>query len=124
MKVFYFLVLIAFIYEIESNLFGFTNNKTCSEYYGYKTRKTQAYSYDFCRTLRIDSGYDRCCFMKVKCNNSEYYYNCAPITLAQYYDIKNTIKTIESNYSIGIRSLYCSSSFLSVSILLILVFLL
>ena len=123
MKVYSLLVLIAIIYGIESKLTGFTDKK-CSKYYGQTKRENQAYSYDFCRTLEIDDGYSKCCYMKVKCNDTRTYYSCAPITLDDYYDIKNTIKRIESQKQLDIRTFYCNSSYLYGSLFLILIFLL
>ena len=122
MKVYSLLVLIAIIYGIES-LPGFTD-KRCSDYFGSTKRENQAYSYDFCRTLEIDVGYDKCCHMKVNCNDSRTYYSCAPITLSDYNDIKNTIRRIENEKSLDIKSFYCSTSYLYGSLFLILIFLL
>ena len=123
MKVYSLLVLIAIIYGIES-LQGFREVKKCTEYFNSTKREYQAYSYDFCRTLKIDPGYDKCCYMKINCNDSRTYYSCAPITLSDYNNIKDTIRRIESEKKIDIKSIYCNSPYLYGSLLLILIFLL
>ena len=121
MKVYSVLVLIALIYGTESYLSGF-DNKTCSDFYRKTNREHQAYSYDMCRSVNYD-GYHKCCYMKYE-SGDNVYYNCAPLSIDDYYDINAAISKIESTKAITIKKLYCNSSYLYASFLLILIFLL
>ena len=65
----------------------------------------------------------KCCYMKYEIGDNEYY-NCAPLTLNDYYDIKTKISSLESAHGIDIKKLYCNSSYVYASLFLILIFLL
>ena len=121
MKVISLLVIIAVISNINSALTGF-NNKTCTQYQGTKDEDHQAFSKDFCKTLGLTSPTNKCCYVKYYSNNS-HYYNCYELSLAEFYDIKKYKRSLES--SIGeIKNIICdSSSYLSGSLLLLLLFL-
>ena len=121
MKVYSVLVLIALIYGTESSLTGFTN-KTCDDFFMKSDRPHQAYSFDMCRTLNYEN-YDKCCYMKYEMDGKDYY-NCAPLTLNDYYDIKTKISSLKSAHGIDIKKLYCNSSYVYASLFLILIFLL
>ncbi len=121
MKVYSVLVLIALIYGTKSSITGFTN-KTCDDFFMKRDRTHQAYSYDMCRTLKYDES-DKCCYVKYEIDGKDYY-NCAPLSLDDYYDIKTKISSLESHHGIDIKKLYCNSSYLYASLFLILIFLL
>ena len=121
MKVSTIFLLISLFAVMESNLHGFTV-KNCGDYYG-TGQNEQGYSRGFCRSLALDSDYAQCCYLKYKSGDNTYY-NCVPITLAEYYDIdtaKERIKSDKSALDISIKSLECtSSSYLYGSFLLLL----
>ena len=119
MKVFSIFLLIALFAIIESELTSF-GVKNCHKYFNSQNADYQAYSRSFCRSLAINEGDAQCCYLKYKYNDRTYY-NCAPLSLAQFYDIDTTIKNFESTYSIDVKSLECtSSSYLYGSFLLLL----
>ena len=127
MKVITILILFTVISIINSSLNGFTS-KSCTDYFN-KTgvnESTQAFSKDFCRTLKVSDSSNRCCFMKYKIDNKTYY-NCIEVTQAEFQDIDQKIRDLEAGltvYNIDIKSLECnSSSYLFGSLLLFLVFL-
>ena len=120
MKVTSIFVLIALFSVIESELFGF-NVKNCHDYFRKTDESHQAFSRSFCRSLALNDGDAQCCFLKYKSGDDKTYYNCAPLSLSEYYDIDTTIKTYESDYRIDVKSLECtSSSYLYGSFLLLL----
>ena len=119
MKVFSIFLLIALFAIIESELSTFSV-KNCNEYFNTQNANFQAYSRSFCRTLALNEGYAQCCYLKYKSGNNTYY-NCAPVTSSQFYDIDEAIKSFENTYSIDVKSLECtSSSYLYGSFLLLL----
>ena len=124
MKVITILILFTVISIINSSLNGFTS-KSCNERQGTE-ESTQAFSKDFCRTLKVSDSSNRCCFMKYKIDNKTYY-NCIEVTQAEFQDIDQKIRDLEAGlteYNIDIKSLECSSSsYLFGSLLLFLVFL-
>ena len=121
MKVYSLLVIIAIIVGIYSDLAGFAE-KSCREYQYNHDENFQAYSKDFCRTLKLRSGYYKCCYVRYKEGDNNYY-NCHELTMSQFYDIKTTKRALESTYS-DIKDIICdSSSFLRGSLLLLLFFL-
>ena len=124
MKVNTILILFTVISFINSSLNGFTL-KSCNERQGTE-ESTQAFSKDFCRTLKVSDSSNRCCFMKYKIDNKTYY-NCIEVTQAEFQDIDQKIRDLEAGlteYNIDIKSLECSSSsYLFGSLLLLLVFL-
>ena len=118
MKVSSIFLLISLFALMESELKTFSTKK-CTDYYGQELAQ-QAFSRGFCRSLQIEESYAQCCYLKYKYNDRTYY-NCAPLSLAQFYDIDTTIKNFESKYSIDVKSLECtSSSYLYGSFLLLL----
>ena len=119
MKVFSIFLLIALFAIIESELSTF-GVKNCNEYFNSKNPDFQAYSRSFCRTLALNEGYAQCCYLKYESGNKTYY-NCAPVTSSQFYEIDDTIKSWEKTYTIDVKSLECtSSSYLYGSFLLLL----
>ena len=119
MKVFSIFLLIALFAIIESELSTF-GVKNCNEYFISKNPDFQAYSRSFCRTLALNEGYAQCCYLKYKSGENTYY-NCAPVTSSQFYEIDDTIKSWEQTYTIDVKSLECtSSSYLYGSFLLLL----
>ena len=124
MKVITILILFTVISIINSSLNGFTP-KSCNDRQGTE-ESTQAFSKDFCRTLKVSDSSNRCCFMKYKIDNKTYY-NCIEVTQAEFQDIDQKIRDLEAGltvYNIDIKSLECSSSsYLFGSLLLLLVFL-
>ena len=127
MKYIKLLLFAVIISVIKSELDGFTTQREC-EYFSGTTltvegAKTQAFSKDFCRALYVSSG--KCCYYKYEIGDNTYY-NCKQLTLAQYYDIDATIKSLENaNSNLDVKSLECdSSSYLYGSLLFLLAFLL
>ena len=123
MKVFSIFLLIALFAIIESELTSFSV-KNCHDYFNCESdcQKSdhQGFSRSFCRSLAINEGDAQCCYLKYKYNDRTYY-NCAPLSLAQFYDIDEAIKSFKSTYSIDVKSLECtSSSYLYGSFLLLL----
>ena len=127
MKVITILILFTVISIINSSLNEFTS-KSCTDYFNKQgdDESTQAFSKDFCRTLKVSDSSNRCCFMKYKIDNKTFY-NCAEVTQAEFQDIDQKIRDLEAGlteYNIDIKSLECSSSsYLFGSLLLLLVFL-
>ena len=120
MKVSSIFILISLFAIIESDLSGFTV-KNCHNYFLRTNSTYQAYSRSFCRSLALNEGDAQCCYLKYKTADDKTYYNCAPLTLSQFYDIDATIKSFETDHSIDIKSLECtSSSYLYGSFLLLL----
>ena len=120
MKVTSIFILIALFSVIESELIGF-NEKNCHDYFITRDEAHQAFSRSFCRSLALNEGDAQCCYLKYKTSDDRTYYNCAPLSLSQYYDIDSTKDTFENAYSIDIKSLECtSSSYLYGSLLLLL----
>ena len=123
MKVSTIFLLISLFAMMKSSLTGF-GTKYCKDY-STIDEDQQAYSRGFCRSLAIDSGYAQCCYLKYKVGDNTYY-NCAQLTLSQYYDIdaaKDYIKNqkAQEGLDISIKSLECtSSSYLYGSFLLLL----
>ena len=117
MKVSSIFLLITLFALIESSLDGFTTKK-CSQYSGILD-ENQAYSRGFCRSLYLDDGYAQCCYVKYKIGENTYY-NCAQLTLAEYYDIDTAKDALEAK-GWDVKSLECtSSSYLYGSFLLLL----
>ena len=124
MKVSSIFLLISLFAVMESHLTGF-DTKYCSDYYGQGNNQ-QAYSRGFCRSLSLNQNLEaaQCCYVKYKIGDNTYY-NCLPLTLAQYYDIDAAIDYYEGEYKWDIKSLECtSSSYLYGSFLLLLFILL
>ena len=132
MKVSSIFLLISLFAVMESHLTGF-DTKYCNDYIG-QNQNQQAYSKGFCRSLSLNQNLDaaQCCYVKYKIvddNTDNTYYNCLPLTLAQYYDIDAAIDYYEGEDGNGnrwdIKSLECtSSSYLYGSFLLLLFILL
>ena len=127
MKAATLLIFLASLAFSISQLEGFRNGKTCSEYYNQQGRDRQAYSKDFCRSLQL-SGY-KCCFLKYEVQETDgkkTYYKCAELTWNQFAKIDQAKSDIKSDLGadIKIKSLECeSSSYLYGSLLLLLVLL-
>ena len=117
MKVSSIFLLISLFALMESSLDGFTT-KYCSDYSGTTSDK-QAYSRGFCRSLALEENYAQCCYVKYKIGDNTYY-NCAQLTLAEYYDIDVAKDNLEAK-GWDVKSLECtSSSYLYGSFLLLL----
>ena len=129
MKVSSIFLLISLFAVMESHLTGF-DTKYCNDYIG-QNQNQQAYSKGFCRSLSLNKNPEaaQCCYVKYKIGENTYY-NCLPLTLAQYYDIDAAIDYYEGYEGEGgnrwdIKSLECtSSSYLYGSFLLLLFILL
>ena len=118
MKATILFIFLALLTIINSQLSQFTTKK-CSEYYNKQETNYQAYSKDFCRTLKLEYG-SKCCFLKYTFNERTYY-NCAELNLNQFVDIDKGKNEI-SKEGWNIKSLECdSSSYLYGSLLLLLV---
>ena len=118
MKVFSIFLLISLFALMESSLNTFSTQK-CSDYERTTDLEHQAFSRSFCRSLQLDESYAQCCYLKYKIGDNTYY-NCAQITLAEYYDIDVAKKRYKS-YNYDVKSLECtSSSYLYGSFLLLL----
>ena len=118
MKVSSIFLLISLFALMESNLDTFTTKK-CTDYYGQKLAQ-QAFSRGFCRSLQIEESYAQCCYLKYKFGDKTYY-NCAQITLAEYYDIDKAKDRFKNEESLDVKSIECtSSSYLYGSFLLLL----
>ena len=117
MKVSSIFLLISLFALMKSSLDGFTT-KYCSDYSGTTSDK-QAYSRGFCRSLAIEENYAQCCYVKYKIGDNTYY-NCAQLTLAEYYDIDVAKDNLKAK-GWDVKSLECtSSSYLYGSFLLLL----
>ena len=124
MKVITILILFTVISFINSSLSGFLP-KSCNDYFNKQgvDESTQAFSKDFCRTLKVSDSSNLCCFLKYKME-TQTFYNCAEVTQAEFQDIDQKISNLETSYSFNVKSLECSSSsYLFGSLLLLLVFL-
>ena len=121
MKVSSIFILISLFAIIESDLSGFTV-KNCNQYFKCIYPDCQAYSRSFCRSLALNEGDTQCCYLKYKNTTDEKtYYNCAPLTISQFYDIDAAIKNLEEYNPMDVKSLECtSSSYLYGSFLLLL----
>ena len=120
MKVASLLIFIAAISFIESSVRGFTD-KTCSDYYNKQDEEHQAFSKDFCRSLEQDKD-NKCCYIKYK-KDDKTYFNCIPLTLNQFYNVKN-IKDAGADQNWDVKNIVCdSSSYLYGSLFLLLIFL-
>ena len=114
MKVSSIFLLISLFAVMESHLTGF-DTKYCNDYIG-QNQNQQAYSKGFCRSLSLNKNPEaaQCCYVKYKIGENTYY-NCLPLTLAQYYDIDAAIDYYEGYEGEGgnrwdIKSLECTSS--------------
>ena len=117
MKVSSIFLLISLFTLMESNLDTFTT-KRCSDFQG-RGKEQQAFSRGFCRSLQIDEDIAQCCYLKYKIDGNTYY-NCAPVTLAEYYDIDIAKDKYEAR-GYDVKSIECtSSSYLYCSLLLLL----
>ena len=124
MKVNTILILFTVISFINSSLSGFLP-KSCNDYFNKQgvDESTQAFSKDFCRTLKVSDSSNLCCFLKYKME-TQTFYNCAEVTQAEFQDIDQKISNLETSYGYDVKSLECnSSSYLFGSLLLLLVFL-
>ena len=123
MKMLYLLVLFSSICIIKSTLRGFTSNKECTDFQGTDESK-QAFSKDFCRTLILQDSSNKCCYIKYEVGEKTYF-NCAELSIQEFYDIKTAKDTFGSKFEASkVKSLECdSSSYLYASLLLILIFL-
>ena len=118
MKAFSIFLLISLFALMESSLNTFSTQK-CSDYERTTDLEHQAFSRSFCRSLQLDESYAQCCYLKYKVGDNTYY-NCAQITLAEYYDI-DVAKDRYKGYNYDVKSLECtSSSYLYGSFLLLL----
>jgi hypothetical protein len=125
MKVSSIFLLISLFAMMESSLTGF-ETKYCDDYYDKDLENRQAFSKGYCRSLSLENNLEaaQCCYVKYK-KNDQTYYNCVPVTLAQYYDIDKAIDYFEDQHGWDIKSLECtSSSYLYGSFLLLLFILL
>ena len=130
MKAATLLIFLASLAFSISQLVGFSEGKACKDYYNSGTnRETQAYSKDFCRSLRLSDENNRCCFLKYEVQETEgkrTYYKCAELTWNQFAKIEQAKSDIKNDLreDIKIKSLECeSSSYLYGSLLLLLVLL-
>lgn len=113
MKVFIFLILCSFIVYI--------NNSSCSE-------KTSASSSSDCKDLETSDSTSHCCYLSFKSsfgNGGE----CVEVIQSAYENIKDYISAMEkavqifdSNYSI--KKLDCKSSYLTLSLFSLILFIL
>ena len=127
MKVLSFLVLIAIFAVIESSLPGFTH-KNCTDYMpdylglGEKYTK-QAYSKDFCASLHVKNPTNKCCYLKYK-DQEKNYFSCYEVTEDEFWNIKKEIDDLKSLFSFDVKNLICdSSSYLTGSLFLFLLYL-
>ena len=118
-----FIFLFVTICIIKSSLRGFTSDKECTDFQGTEESK-QAFSKDFCRTLILQDSSNKCCHIKYEVGEKTYF-NCAELSIQQFYDIKKAKDTFGSDFGASkVKSLECdSSSYLYASLLLILIFL-
>ena len=120
MKTINAVLLLVLIFTVNSALSGF-DTQTCL---GHNPKQMggegkQAFSLDFCRTTQYD-GDGRCCFMKWK-EGEKRRYSCVPVSRLELADIDDKISKLQNNSRITeIESLDCQSSYLFVSVLLIL----
>ena len=107
MKVSSIFLLISLFALMESELKTFSTKK-CTDYNGQDLAQ-QAFSRGFCRSLQIEEGYAQCCYLKYKLDDGNTYYNCAQVTLEQYYDIDKA-KDYYKGLNYDVKSIECTSS--------------
>ena len=113
MKAIHALLLLTFIYMINSQTDGSTP-KSCSE---YLPGNKPAYSYDFCRSTNWDS-FVRCCFVKLEDEQGHRLYHCYGLDEQKWADIDIAEKELE-NMKYEVIDIECSSSYLYVAFLVI-----
>ena len=115
MKAINAVLLASFIIMAKTTVDGFNNKKKCVDY--TPASGNPAYSLDFCRTTNFTSPYVKCCFVKLEYGDKRLYH-CYPIDAEQWADIEKAESVLESNYTLN--SIDCGSSYLYISLLLLL----
>ena len=114
MKAINALLLASFIIMAKTQVEGF-NTKNCVD---YMPGKDPAFSLDFCRTTYYDTEkYSKCCFVKLE-HSDKRLFHCYPINAEQWADIEKAESVLEANYTL--KSIDCGSSYLYISLLLLL----
>ena len=129
MKLITIISAITLIFIVESSIQGFTDrNCTNFETTGKYTEnnpdiETSAFSKDFCRSLGKQNSTNKCCYVRYKANDRNFY-NCEEVPLEKFWDIDTTIQAYEEKHKVDVKEFVCdSSSYLYGSLLLLLVFL-
>ncbi len=94
--------------------------KTCADHSYKKVETNPAFSLDFCKVTQHDSN-KRCCFLEWRDVHDHRKYSCVEVTAKNYSDIDAFIEELEKKSEIQeVKSLYCKSTYLFGSLLLIL----
>ena len=113
MKAINALLLASFIIMAKTTVDGF-GTYNCSD---YEPGKKSAFSLDFCRTTNYGTNVAKCCFVKLEYGDKRLYH-CYPIDAEQWADIEKAESALEGNYTV--ESIDCGSSYLYISLLLLL----
>ena len=120
MKAINALLLASFIIMAKTTVDGF-DTKLCTDYMptGFNgTGNNTAFSLDFCRSTYYNKDeYSKCCFVKLE-NGDKRLYHCFPINAEQWADIEKAEDVLEGRYTL--KSIDCGSSYLYISLLLLL----
>ena len=116
MKMYVFALLALLVFEAKCDLEDFPT-AYCSE---FETNQP-AFSLDFCRTTSYDPANERCCYFQYENSNGVTYYHCKVVPITKLGDIDAYIDELEGNSNINeVDKLDCHSSYLYVSLILIL----
>ena len=122
MKIIHAFVLIMFTFIAKAEYTITDCEKYGPSAFNGKFGNQPAFSLDFCRTTSFnEKEYVKCCFLKWEDPQERRYYNCMPVTAAQFADIDAFEDAIEAKLGEdAIDSIDCKSSYLYGSIFLIL----
>ena len=120
MKALNALLFVSFIIMAKTQVEGF-ETKSCLDYMptGFNgTNNNTAFSLDFCRTTYFDPKiYSKCCFVQLEYGDKRLYH-CYALKPDEWADIEKAETALESEYDL--KSIDCDSSYLYISLLLLL----
>ena len=121
MKAINALLFVSFIIMAKTQVEGFETKKLCTDYMptGFNgTHNYTAFSLDFCRTTYFDSNkYSKCCFVQLEYGEKRLYH-CYALKPDEWADIEKAETALETRYDL--KSIDCDSSYLYISLLLLL----
>ena len=121
MKAINALLFVSFIIMAKTQVEGFEKKKLCTDYMptGFNgTNNNTAFSLDFCRTTYFDPKiYSKCCFVQLEYGEKRLYH-CYALKPDEWADIEKAENALESEYDL--KSIDCDSSYLYISLLLLL----
>ena len=123
MKAINALLFVSFIIMAKTQVQGFDTTKLCTDYMPTACNGTNnytAFSLDFCRTTYFDPKiYSKCCFVQLE-KGDKRLYHCYALKPAEWADIENAENALENEYGYDLKSIDCDSSYLYISLLLLL----